>query len=910
MTAPHRTPPSQWRAPPADVLLSDGAIAVIRSARPEDRDAVLALHDSVSEDTLRLRFFSPNRSAAQAYVTRLFDAGRDSAATLIAFDRGRLIGLATAEVFADDAAEVAFLVSDADRGRGLGSLLLEHLAALGRRHGVRRFEADVLAENSGMLRVFRGAGFAETLRREGGEVLVQLDTDESAEAVVAADRREWRAQARSLRPLLHPRSVAVVGVRRSAGGFGFGILEAIRSSYPGAVHVVHPEAEQIDGLTAHPDLGSIGSPVDLVVVAVPRDAVPAVLRDAAASGAGAVLVVSSGFAEAEAAPDQPDQADQADQAGDPSAELRHLARAHGVRMVGPNSQGVLGNAIGLDLNATLLRDVPERGGLGVVSQSGGMGFALLDLARDIGLGIHSFVSLGDKLDVSSNDLLAAWMDDDRVGAAALYLESFGNALKFARTARSFAERKPLLAVIGGRSRARLLRAHDGGSAPVGVDALLTQSGVIACRTGAELTETALLLAEQPLPEGLRVGIVSNTGGLGALAMDLVDAQGLAVAALSSALQQGLRSTSAGLVDARNPVDLGADLSPDQLAACVDLLAGSGEVDAVVVLLVTTRLSDRDELFAAVGRGRAEVPGTPVLLVAPGAAASAARGTPGVTVFRTIEAATGALARAMRYAEWRRVPADDTVVDLGTRASHARSWATARLDEQDGASPWLPAAAMTELVSPYGITLLGQVAQDADEAVRVAIDLGLPVVVKLADPEPHKTDRGLVRVDLRSADAVRQAVAAIAAELGRTQVEVLVQPLLLGHQVSVSVLRDPQLGPLVRLASGAQVTDLGDGGSRDDAVTLMPPIGPADAARAVRALRLWPRVVGSRGPQAVDAAELESLVVQVGQLAVDVPQLAALSLDPLVLTTEGLRCVDVKARLAPSADLGSPRQLRS
>ncbi len=865
---------------------------------------MLALHDSVSEDTLRLRFFSPNRSAAQAYVTRLFDAGRDSAATLIAFDRGRLVGLATAEVFADDAAEVAFLVSDADRGRGLGSLLLEHLAALGRRHGVRRFEADVLAENSGMLRVFRGAGFAETLRREGGEVLVQLDTDESAEAVVAADRREWRAQARSLRPLLQPESVAVVGVRRSAGGFGFGILEAVRSSYSGAVHVVHPEAEQIDGLPVHPDLVAIGSPVDLVVVAVPRDAVPAVLRDAAASGAGAVLVVSSGFAEAEAGPEQPDQA------GDPSAELRHLARAHGVRMVGPNSQGVLGNAAGLDLNATLLRDVPERGGLGVVSQSGGMGFALLDLARDIGLGIHSFVSLGDKVDVSSNDLLAAWMDDDRVDAAALYLESFGNALKFARTARSFAERKPLLAVIGGRSRARLERAHGGGSAPVGVDALLTQSGVIACRTGAELTETALLLAEQPLPEGLRVGIVSNTGGLGALAMDLVDAQGLAVTALSSALQQGLRSTVVGLVDARNPVDLGADLGPDQLAACVHLLAGSAEVDAVVVLLVTTRLSDRDELFAAVGRGRAGVPGTPVLLVAPGAAASAARGTPGVTVFRTIEAATGALARTMRYAEWRRVPPDDTVVDLGTRASHARTWTAARLDEQRGEAHWLPAAAMTELVSPYGITLVGRLAQDADEAVRVAGDLGLPVVVKLADPEPHKTDRGLVRVDLRSADAVRQAVAAIGAAIGRDQVEVLVQPLLLGHEVSVSVLRDPQLGPLVRLASGAQVTDLGDGGSRDDAVTLMPPIGPADAARAVRALRLWPRVVGSRGPQAVDAAELESLVVQVGQLAVDVPQLAALSLDPLVLTTEGLRCVDVKARLAPSADLRSPRQLRS
>jgi acyl-CoA synthetase (NDP forming)/GNAT superfamily N-acetyltransferase len=893
MTWMATTPPRGWTVPPADVLMADGGIAVIRPLSRDDRDALVALHESVSEDTLRLRFFSPSRAAGRAYVDHLFDPANIESVGLVAQVRGRLVGLATAELLAPDTAEVAFLVSDELRGRGLGSLLLEHLAALCRQHGVSRFEADVLADNYGMLRVFRGAGFAATRRTEEGEVSVELRTDASQEVIDAADRREWRAEARSLRPLLYPASVAVVGVRRSAGGFGFGVLEAIRSSpFAGELHVVHPEADQIDGIAPARSLTAIGKPVDLVVVAVPADGVAEVVRDAAAVGAGAVLVVSSGFTGAGAAGGR--------------AELLTLVRGLGVRMVGPNSQGVLANARDVGLNGTFLTDVPAVGGLAVASQSGGMGFALLDLARDTGLGVHAFVSLGDKVDVSSNDLLAAWMEDERVTAAALYLESFGNALKFARTSRRFAERKPLLAVVGGRSRARLERTYDGAGADVGigVDALLTQSGVIACRTGAELTETALVLTEQPLPQGLRVGIVSNTGGLGALAMDLVDGQGLGVVRLSTGLQDLL----GGAVDARNPVDLGADVGPDALADCLGTLLGSGEVDALVVLLVATRLSDHAGLYAAVGRARESAPDKPVLLVAPGAASSAARGTPGVTVFRTIEAATGALGRAMRYAEWRRVPPDQPVVGIGTRGVHARTWADARLAARDGEPEWLPADAMRDLLAPYGIHAVGVVTGDPESAARAAAGIGFPVVVKVADPtELHKTARGLVRVDLRDTAEVAEAVRGFAAELGQDVVDVLVQPLLLGHQVSVAVLRDPTLGPLVKVAAGGWATE-----SWDDEVVLLPPVGPSDAARAVRALRLWPQLLGSHGLQSVDVSALESLVVAVGQLAVDVPHLADLTLEPVVLATDGLHCVDVKARLVvpPALDAGIPRRLRS
>ncbi len=885
--------PRDWSAEPADVLLADGTIAVIRSAHEEDRDAVLELHESVSEDTLRLRFFSPSREAGRHYVGHLFAPDNTASAALVALVRGRVAGLATAELLSPDRAEVAFLIADQDRGRGLGSLLLEHLAALGRRHGVSRFEAEVLGDNYGMLRVFRAAGFAATRKTVAGEVQVELRTDVSREAVEAADRREWRAAARSLRPLLHPNSVAVVGVRRSAGGFGHGVLEAIRSSpYAGTLHVIHPAAESIDGLPTTRSLGDLDAPVDLVVVAVPADGVADVLRDAAANGAGAAVVISSGFS--------------GTGSDERRLELLGIARAHSLRLVGPNSQGVLDNGDGL--NATLLHDVPEVGGLAVASQSGGMGFALLDLARDVGLGVQSFVSLGDKLDVSSNDLLAAWMEDDQVAAGALYLESFGNALKFARTARRFAEQKPLLAVIGGRSRSRRDPIVDS-TVGVGVDALLDQSGVIACRTGAELTETALLLVEQPLPAGLRVCIVSNTGGVGALTTDRADLQGMIVTTTSDELGAVLRAEVPGAVDVRNPVDLGADVTPGELTAALRGVLEAREADAVLVLLVANRLTDRDALFAAVGQARPSGADVPLLLVTPGAAFDTARGLDGVTVFRTTDAAIGALGRAMRYAAWRRVPADRPEVELGTRGVHARTWVRSRLAVRSGEPEWLAPSAQAELLAPYGIHLVGRLAAGPEEAVAVAEEIGYPVAVKVADPTVlHKSDRGLVRIDVRSGSDVADAVRRFAEELGHDHVDVLVQPLVLGHVVSVGLVRDPQLGPLVRVGGGAP----GPVGTWAEEVLLLPPVEAADAARAVRALRIWPQLVSHHGLEEVDLAPLEALLMSVGRLTVDVPHVADLTLEPVVLNAHGIFCVDVKVRIAepPELDTGVPRRLRS
>ena len=433
--------------------------------------------------------------------------------------------------------------------------------------------------------------------------------------------------------------------------------------------------------------------------------------------------------------------------------------------------------------------------------------------------------------------------------------------------------------------------------------------MIACRTGAELAETALLLVQQPLPAGLRVCIVSNTGGVGALTTDRADGQGMVVAPTSYDLGAALRAAVPGAVDVRNPVDLGADVTPAELTAALRAVLDAGEADAVLVVLVANRLTDRDALFDAVARARPTGADVPLLLVTPGAAFDAARGLPGVTVYRTTDAAIGALGRAMRYAAWRRVPADQPEVELGTRGVHARTWARSRLAARRGEPEWLAPSAQAELLAPYGIHLVGRLAGGPDEAEAAAAEIGYPVAVKVADPTVlHKSDRGLVRIDLRTGSDVADAVRRFAEELGHDRVDVLVQPLVLGHLASVGLVRDPQLGPLVRVAGGAA----GPVGSWADEVLLLPPVGVADAARAVRALRLWPQLVGEHGLEEVDLAPLEALVSSVGRLAADVPHVSDLTLEPVVVNAHGLFCVDVKLRIAepPELDTGIPRRLRS
>ncbi|GAB3779589.1 bifunctional acetate--CoA ligase family protein/GNAT family N-acetyltransferase [Nocardioides ungokensis] len=888
--------------PAADVLLADGTVAVIREVRPADRPGLEALHDEASAASLRLRFFATSRRAGRDYVAHLFEGGgADTMASLVATVHDRVVALATAERVGPDAAEVAFMVADSLRGRGVGSLLLEHLAAAARDQGVRRFVAEVLAENTRMLRVFLDAGFEISRETEEGTVHVEMGTTASARAVAAADEREFLSEARSLAPLLYPGSVAVTGVRRDGTGVGAAVLDSIGSGgFTGRLCVVHPQAEAVDGVTAYPRLTDVPFHLDLVVVAVPAERVLDTIRDAATAGASSAVVISSGFEELGGV------------GKDIQREMLRIARDHSMRLVGPNCLGLMSNHPDVRLNATFSPFVPPSGGLAIASQSGGVGIVLIDVARDLGLGVGCFVSLGNKADVSGNDLLAAWRDDPRVGAAALYLESFGNAAKFARVARRFAERKPLLAVVGGRSaggrRAGASHTAAATTPGVGVDALFAQAGVIGCRSAEEMADTALLLTEQALPAGPRVAIVSNAGGLGVLAADEADSGGLVVPELSPTLREQIARHVTGTAGTSNPVDAGAGAAGSDLAAITAALLDSGEVDAVLVILVRTNVTDPAPVLEALARCRVEHPGTPLVLVPMGGLDARREDLPGITVLRSAAAAIRSLGRASAYAAWLRVPHEDPPATDEDVAAEARRIAEELVSETAEDGGWLDVEQITDLLSPYGLVPVGALVHSPLAASAAAAHIGFPVAVKVADQHVvHKTDRGLVRVGLQSGMEVLSSVRAFEEELGHDEVPVLVQPVVSGVEVALGVVRDPGFGPMVMVAAGGVATDLWN-----DRAFLVPPISRADATRALRSLRIWPLLEGYRGSHRGDVDALAGIVVSLGALATDVPQVAELDLNPVVVTPEDCVLVDIKVRVASGlpVNAGIPRQLRS
>ena len=821
----------------ADVLLSDGTTVHVRPIEPDDAPAIVATHSRFSERTRYLRYFSPYPRIPERDLHRFTNVDHLDREAFVVEQGDRIVAIGRYDRLGTGSpdAEVAFVVEDALQGRGIGSVLIEFLAAAARKTGIERFVAEVLPTNATMLRVFADAGYQVDRQYADGVVHLSFPIAPTERSLEVQWSREARAEARSIARLLAPRGVAVYGASSTGHGIGAAVLGHLRDGgFTGAVVPVHPSAARVAGMPAVAGAAQAKTAIDLAVVAVPPAGIAAVVADAADAGVHGLVVVSAGFAEAGPAGAAAEQ------------ELIRAAHAAGMRVIGPNCLGIANTDPAVRLNATLAPRLPAPGRAGFFSQSGALGVALLAEADRRGLGLSSFVSAGNRADVSGNDLLQYWRDDPGTDAILLYLETFGNPRKFARLARIISRTKPIVAVA---SPARPPGLGGGAPGPdaSSVTALFARSGVIRVDTVGELFDVGLLLSGQPLPAGRRVGIVGNSSALTTLAATACATNGLTVA-------DGY------------PRDVGPDAGANTFADALADSAVDARVDALFVALAPPlpgQRHDEDDDFAAALAsvalaGDRPVVATSLLGVLP----------PGVPGYPSVEEAARALARVATYADWRREPPgvlpEPADVDLDA--------ARAAVDAGDGAA----------LLAAYGIDLVpSQPATTEDAAVAAAERLGLPVALKAARTAVrHRIDLGAVRLDLRDEPAVRRAYADLAAAFGP---EALVQPMVpAGVACVVEVVEDPAFGPVVGFGLAGVATELlGDRAWRGA------PLSDRAATALVDEPRAAPLLHGYRGAAPVDRAALIDLLLRVGRLVDDHPRVRALSLHPVLARPDGI-----------------------
>ncbi|MFJ4526054.1 GNAT family N-acetyltransferase [Streptomyces sp. NPDC088810] len=920
--------PAHWEA---DVVLRDGGTARIRPITVDDADRLVSFYEQVSDESKYYRFFAPyprlsakdvHRFTHHDFVDRVGLAatiGGEFIAT-VRYDRIGADGM-PASAPADEA-EVAFLVQDAHQGRGVASALLEHIAAVARERGIRRFAAEVLPANTKMIKVFTDAGYTQKRSFEDGVVRLEFDLEPTDRSLAVQRAREQRAEARSVRRLLAPGSVAVVGVGRAPGGVGRSILGNIREAgYTGglyAVNKVFPEdLKEVDGVPAHRSVRDIGGPVDLAVVAVPAEQVPAVVAECGDHGVQGLVVLSAGYAES------------GPEGRERQRALVRAARAYGMRIIGPNAFGIINTALDVRLNASLAPEMPRPGRIGMFAQSGAIGIALLSRLHRRGggvtgvTGVSTFVSAGNRADVSGNDVLQYWYDDPETDVVLMYLESIGNPRKFTRLARRTAAAKPLV-VVQGTGTAPQGHAVRATRLPYAtVSALLRQAGVIRVDTITELVDAGLLLARQPLPAGPRVAILGNSESLGVLTYD-------------RCLAEGLRPA--------RPVDLTTGATAEDFHRALAAALADGTNDAVVVTAIPAigEGSPGDaELAEALRSAAAAVPGKPVLVVhvelgglaealsaaastapgagdrAPGPAGAAVpaalttppEGTHLIPAYPAAERAVRALAEAVKYAGWRReatdpgkVPEYDDVDEKGA----------ARLIGElltRGQGLTISDAETCELLGKYGIPVRRALpAPTPEAAVEAARALGYPVALKATAPHlRHRADLGGVRLDLADEDQLLRAYTELTELFGQPEeLRPVVQGMApRGVDTVVRAVIDPAAGAVLSFGlAGAASQLLGDMAHR------LVPVTDREATSLVRSIRTAPLLFGWRGSTPVDTPALEELLLRVSRLVDDHPEVVAVTLEPVVVAPHGVSVLGATVRLAPPPardDLG-PRTL--
>ncbi|WP_030709555.1 bifunctional GNAT family N-acetyltransferase/acetate--CoA ligase family protein [Streptomyces sp. NRRL F-2580] len=921
--------PAHWEA---DVVLRDGGTARIRPITTEDAGRLVSFYEQVSDESKYYRFFAPYPRLSDRDVRRFTHHDYVDRVGLAATIGGEFIGTVRYDRIGPDGrpasapadeAEVAFLVQDAHQGRGVASALLEHIGAVARERGIRRFAAEVLPANTKMIKVFTDVGYQQKRSFEDGSVHLTLDLEPTAESLAVQRAREQRAEARSVQRLLAPGSVAVIGVSRSGAGVGAAALRNLRDSgFHGHLYAVNEAVTRdlLDGVRAYRSIGAIDAPVDLAVIAVPAERVPGVVAACGEHGVQGLVVLSAGYGES-----GPEGLAR-------QRELVRQVRSYGMRLIGPNAYGVINTAPEVELNASLTpAPMPMRGRIGLFTQSGAIGIALLSALLRRGEGLSSFVSAGNRADVSGNDILQYWYDDEATDVALLYLETLGNPRKFTRLARRTAAVKPVVVAKGGRHTPAGHVVPDTRLPEATVSALLRQAGVIRVDTVTELVDVGLLLAAQPLPAGPRIAILGNSESLGVLTYD-------------ACLAQGLRPLP--------PLDLTTAAAPADFRAALAAALASDDCDAVVVTAIpwVSEHALADDLADALREAVAEVPGKPVAVVHVELAAlvealSATRGLPHpapsgdrdsapdpaphkpagfiatgpasedrIPSYPAAERAVRALAEAVRYGQWRRglaegghVPEFEDVDEAGAAAQLAGLLA----DVDDGAVLTLAEWDARELLARYGITVRSALpAPSADAAVRAAGILGYPVALKTTAPHlRHRADLGGVRLDLANEAGLRRSYEELTDLLGKpAELQPVVQAMVpRGVDTVVRSVIDPAAGAVLSFGLAGVASEL-----LGDTAHRLVPATDRDAAGLIRSIRAAPLLFGWRGSDPVDTPALEELLLRLSRLVDDHPEVIGVSLEPVVVAAEGLSVLSASVRVAhPPArgDLG-PRTLPS
>ncbi|WP_280879691.1 bifunctional GNAT family N-acetyltransferase/acetate--CoA ligase family protein [Streptomyces pseudovenezuelae] len=932
--------PAHWEA---DVVLRDGGTARIRPITVDDADRLVSFYEQVSDESKYYRFFAPyprlsakdvHRFTHHDFVDRVGLAATIGGEFIATVRYDRIGPEGTPASAPADEAEVAFLVQDAHQGRGVASALLEHIAAVARERGIRRFAAEVLPANNKMIKVFMDAGYTQKRSFEDGVVRLEFDLEPTDRSLAVQRAREQRAEARSVRRLLVPGSVAVIGVGRTAGGVGRSILDNIKDAgFTGRLYAVNKafpdDLKELDGVAAHRSVRDIDGPVDLAVVAVPADHVPEIVTECGEHGVQGLVVVSAGYAES------------GPEGRDRQRELVRHARTYGMRIIGPNAFGVINTAEEVRLNASLAPEMPRPGRIGLFAQSGAIGIALLSRLHRRGggvtgvTGVSTFVSAGNRADVSGNDVLQYWYDDPDTDVVLMYLESIGNPRKFTRLARRTAAAKPLVVV------------QSAGSAPQGhavqatrlphatVTSLLRQAGVIRVDTITDLVDAGLLLARQPLPAGPRVAILGNSESLGLLTYD-------------ACLSEGLRPL--------RPLDLTTGATAGDFHAALLRALGDDACDAVVVTAIPaigeTSVADA-ELAEALRSAAAQAPGKPVLVVhvelgglaealsaavatapqvetkpsgarrlrpsqqlpppvqaqAPETAAPDAPSARLIPAYPAAERAVRALGEAVKYAQWRREAAEPGKVpeyeDIDEKG--AARFIDGMLARGQGLT--LGTEETCELLGRYGIDVRRAVpAPTPDDAVRAAGTVGYPVALKATAPHlRHRADLGGVRLDLADEEQLRRAYAELTELFGTPQeLRPVVQGMApRGVDTVVRAVIDPAAGAVLSFGLAGAASQL-----LDDMAHRLIPVTDREATSVIRSIRTAPLLFGWRGSTPVDTPALEELLLRVSRLVDDHPEVVAVTLEPVVVAPRGLSVLGATVRLAPPPardDLG-PRTL--